>query len=222
VADDVTCGGREEAAVGRPRLMVLGCGNPFAGDDNVGLELVHRLRARGGYGCESRDLPGRHARPCTSTASRRGYGCEFRELPEGGPGLLELFDRADIMLFVDAVQSGAPPGTLHLVRLPSRDVVPRALGAVSSHGWGLEEALRLALALGRRVPRLMLLGVELESVAQGTRRTTPVDAALEAVIEHFPQVQAALLDSESALWSGHHSYPPGGGLSLNLQQEVPQ
>jgi hydrogenase maturation protease len=106
---------------------------------------------------------------------------------------------------VDAVLSGAPPGTLHLVPLPSRDVVPRALAAVSSHGWGLDEALRLALALGRRVPRLLLLGVELESVAQGTGRTGPVDAALEAVVEHFPQIQAALLDSESPLWSGHHS-----------------
>jgi len=198
VAGDVTSGGREEAVSGCLCLMVLGCGNSFAGDDSVGLELVQRLRARG------------------------GCGCEFRELVEGGLGLLELFGRADIILFVDAVLSGAPPGTLHLVPLPSRDVVPRALGAVSSHGWGLEEALRLALALGRRVPRLMLLAVELESVVQGTRRTTPVDAALEVAIDHFPQVQAALLDSESALWSGHHSYPPGGGLSLNLQQEVPQ
>ncbi len=115
MAGDVTSGGREEAAVGRPRLMVLGCGNPFAGDDNVGLELVRRLRARG------------------------SCGCEFRDLPEGGLGLLELFDRADIILFVDAVLSGAPPGTLHLVPLPAREVVPRALGSVSSHGWGLDE-----------------------------------------------------------------------------------
>jgi hydrogenase maturation protease len=221
VAGDVTSGGREEAAVGRPRLMVLGCGNPFAGDDNVGLELVHRLQAHGGYGCESQDLSGRGVRPCAPTFPRRGYGCEFRELPEGGLDLLELFDRADIILFVDAVLSGAPPGTLHLVPLPSRDVVPRALGAVSSHGWGLDEALRLALALGRRVPRLMLLGVELESLAQGTRRTASVDAALEAAIQHFPQVQAALLDSESPLWLGHHSYPPGGSSFLEFSEAVP-
>lgn len=197
MAGDVTSGGREEAAVGRPRLMVLGCGNPFAGDDNVGLELVRRLRARG------------------------SCGCEFRDLPEGGLGLLELFDRADIILFVDAVLSGAPPGTLHLVLLPAREVVPRALGFVSSHGWGLDEVLRLALALGRNIPRLMLLGVELESVAQGTRRTAPVDAALEVVIEHFPQLQAALQDSESPLWSGHHSYPPRGRPFLEFSEAIP-
>jgi hydrogenase maturation protease len=190
-------GGREEAGVPRPRLIVLGCGNPFAGDDNVGLELVHRLRARG------------------------GYGCEFRDLPEGGLDLLELFDCADILLLVDAVVSGAPPGTLHLVPLPSRDVVPRALAAVSSHGWGLDEAFRLALALGRRVPRLLLLGVELESVAQGTWRTAPVDAALEVAIDHFPLLQAALLDSESPLRSGHHISPPGGGPLLKFSPAAP-
>lgn len=180
-----------------PRSLAVGCGNHFAGDDSVGLELVRRLRARG------------------------GYGCEFRELSEGALGLLELFDRADIILFVDAVLSGAPPGTLHLVPLPSGEVVPRPLGAVSSHGWGLDEALRLALALGRRVPRLMLLGVELESVAQGTGRTGPVDATLEAVVEHFPQIQAALLDGESPLWSGHHSFPPAESSFLGFSEALP-
>jgi hydrogenase maturation protease len=180
-----------------PRLLVVGCGNPFAGDDSVGLEIVRRLRARG------------------------GCGCEFRELPEGGFGLIELFDRADIILFVDAILSDAPRGTLHLIPMPSRDVAPGALGAVSSHGWGLDEALRLALALGRPVPRLMLLGVELESVAKGAKRTELVDATLEAVVEHFPQIHARLSDGQSRLWSGHHSYPPGESLFLELTEVVP-
>jgi len=188
---------RVKSREGSPRLLVVGCGNPLAGDDNVGLELVRRLQGRG------------------------GYGCEFRNLPDGPLDLLELFDCADVMLFVDAVQSGVPPGTLHLVPLPSRSLMPRVLGAVSSHGWGLDEALRLALALGRNVPRLMLLGVELESVAPGTPRTAPVDAALEVVVEHFPQLQAALQKGESPLWSRHHSYVPGQGHVLEFSSATP-
>jgi hydrogenase maturation protease len=182
----MTTGDHENRGKEPPRFMVVGCGNPFAGDDGVGLEIVHRLT--GG-----------------------GYGCEFRELPEGGIDLLDLFDRADIILFVDAVLSGAPPGTLHLVPLPSRQVVPRALGKVSCHGWGLEETLSLPLAVGWRVPRMMLLGIELENAAQGASRTPPVNAALERVIEHFHELRAALEMSKSPLWSDQHTYPPGEG-----------
>ena len=29
---------------GSPRVLVVGCGGPFAADDNVGLEIVRRLR----------------------------------------------------------------------------------------------------------------------------------------------------------------------------------
>jgi hydrogenase maturation protease len=180
------------------RLLVVGCGGPFAADDNVGLEIVHRLQARG------------------------DCGCEFLELSGGALGLLDFLDKADIILFVDAVQSGAPAGTVHLLPMPSREVAPRAMGRVSSHGWGLEETLRLSRSLGLRVPRLILLGVELESVTTGSPRTRPVEAALGAVVECFPTLLAALRNSESPVWSGHHSYPPDGRAFLNVQQEIPQ
>jgi hydrogenase maturation protease len=166
--------------------LVVGCGNSLAGDDSVGLEIVHRLQACG------------------------GHDCEFRELVGGGLGLLDLFDSADTILLLDAVQTGAPAGTLHLVPLPTADIAPTALRTLSSHGWGVDEALRMARVLGRRVPRLMLLGIELESVALGAPRTLRVNAALETVIEYFQQLQGALLDNDSSLWSGRHSFPPGG------------
>jgi hydrogenase maturation protease len=174
------------------RLLVVGCGGPFAADDNVGLEIVHRLRA--GDEC----------------------GCEFLELAGGALGLLDFFNKAKIILFVDAVQSGAPAGTVHLLPLPSREIVPRAMGRVSSHGWGLEETLRLSRSLGLRLPRLMLLGVELESVTTGSPRTRPVEAALGAVVECFPKLLEALRDNDSPAWSGYHSYPPGDRVFLNL------
>ena len=165
------------------RLLVVGCGGALAADDNVGLEIVHRLRARG------------------------DCGCEFPELAGGGFDLLYSFEKAEIVLFVDAVQSGAPAGTVHLLPLPSREIIPRAMGRVSSHGWGLEETLRLARSLGWCVPKLMLLGVELESVTPGASRTAPVDAALESVVQCFPELLVALRNSESPLWLSHHSYP---------------
>jgi Ni,Fe-hydrogenase maturation factor len=108
---------------------------------------------------------------------------------------------------VDAVQSGARAGTVHLLPLPSHKVVPRAMGRLSDHGWGLQETLRLSRSLGLRIPRLMLLGVELERVTPSLSRTPSVDAAIESVVECFSELQTALRNSESPLWTGHHAYP---------------
>jgi len=188
----------EKVRSGPPRLLVVGCGGALAGDDNVGLEIVHRLQARG------------------------DGGCEFLVLAGGGLDLLYAFEKSEIVLFVDAVQSGAPAGTVHLLPLPSPEVVPRGMGRVSSHGWGLVETLRLAHSLAIRVPRLMLLGVELGSVTPGAPRTPRVEAALEAVVECFPELQLALRDSESPLWSGHHSYETlsHGFARMDTEQEL--
>jgi hypothetical protein len=62
----------------------------------------------------------------------------------------------------------------------------------------------------------MLLGIELENVTLGAPRTPPVNAALETVVKHFQQLQGSLLDNKSPLWSGHHSFPPGGNAGLGF------
>ncbi len=146
-------------------LMVIGCGNRMAGDDSAGLEILRRLEAQG------------------------AGDCIFRALPPTGIELLEIFSEADVILFVDAVASGAPAGSLHLVSLPSADAKPRALETISSHGWSLPETLNLAQALGRRIPRIILLGIELESAIHGTELSPAVSRAIDRVMEGFPIVE---------------------------------
>jgi hydrogenase maturation protease len=164
--------------------MVIGCGNPYAGDDSVGPELIRRLEARG-------DLE-----------------CRFRFMPEGGLGILGLFEGADVVLFVDAVLGEGAPGTLHLIPMPSRNVSPRALGMVTSHGWGLAETLDLARALGRPIPRMMLLGIELEGLALGAPRSAAVERAIDLVVDRFPAVLALLTDPASRAWASPRRFPP--------------
>lgn len=166
-------------------LRVVGCGNPQAGDDRAGLEVVRRLRARG------------------------EGACELLEMPQASVEMLDLLQGAGVVLFVDAVSSGAPPGTVHLVPLPSLAIEPRALGALSSHGWGLAEILRLAGALGRPTPRLMLLGVEVGTVGPGEACTPAVEGAIQIVVEKFPQLRVFLTGARQR--DGHDSrrFPPG-------------
>jgi hydrogenase maturation protease len=154
------------------RLRVVGCGNPYAGDDAAGLEIVRRLR------------------------ERWEGSCELLDRPQAGLELLDCLQGAEVVLFVDAVSSGAPPGTLHLVPLPSPDLEARGLGALSSHGWGLTEALSLMSALGWQAPHLYLLGIEIATLAPDAPRSAVVEAAIRTVVEGFPRL-LALLAAES-------------------------
>jgi hydrogenase maturation protease len=174
-------------------LRVVGCGNAFAGDDAAGLEIVRRLREQN---------------PCEA---------EIRAMPQASVELEELFEGADTVLFIDAVASGAPPGTLHLLALPSPEVEPRALSSLSSHGWHLPEVLRLRAALGQRTPRLMLLGVEVETVSPGAARSEAVEEAIRTVVERFSSLRSLLEragdgagQAARRFLPGDDSFPGGG------------
>jgi len=163
-------------------MLIVGCGNPAAGDDSAGLEIVRRLGELG------------------------DCGCDLRAETAPGVGLLDLFPLADVILFVDAVSSGRVPGTLYLTSLPSEELEGRALGALSSHGWGLAEVLELAHALGRAIPRLFLLGIEVGTVAQGAARSAAVEQAVELVVEKLSDLRSLLLTSEVIVT---RSFDPG-------------
>ena len=162
----------ENVSTSPGRLLVVGCGNPDAGDDSAGLEIVRRLSELGDCGCDLRS--------------------------ETAPGLelLDIFPLADVIVFVDAVTCGVVPGTLFLTSLPSKELEPRALGSLSCHGWGLAEVLKLAHALRRTVPRLFLLGIEAGTVAPGDSRSPAVEQGISLVIERISSLRALLLTSE--------------------------
>ncbi len=174
----------EVGRAGAP-LRVVGCGNAQAGDDCVGLEIVRRLGERG------------------------DCACELLERPQAGLDLMDVLRDAERVLFIDAVSSGAASGTLHLVPLPSAGVVPRALSAISSHGWGLVETLRLMAALRYRLPRLALLGVEIESAQPGAPRSPAVESAVRMVVERFEALETFLTLEGKWDWVTPRHFAPG-------------
>ncbi|HEV8219925.1 MAG TPA: hydrogenase maturation protease, partial [Streptosporangiaceae bacterium] len=81
---------------------------------------------------------------------------------------------------VDAVRADpARPGRLH------RFVLDRPLAGASrtasSHGFGLDDAIRLALALDRMPGRLIVHAIEAADLSQGTGLTSQVATAVEEV-----------------------------------------
>ncbi|MCC6291040.1 MAG: hydrogenase maturation protease [Bryobacterales bacterium] len=132
--------------------MILCCGNPERGDDGAGPAVAHSLQAR--------------RIPVT--------------LVDGhAAALLDAWTGAPWVIIVDAVVTGAQPGTVHRWdRLPEFASTPG-----STHGLGVREALELGRILGNLPPAVIVIGVEAGSFEPGAPLTESVQAALPAVVE---------------------------------------
>lgn len=116
------------------RARVIGLGQSAAGDDGVGVAVVHALRE--------------HGPPS---------GVEVHHLSDPS-ALATLFDANVPVVIVDAVL-GSPPG--EVVELTPEDLAARAPLRVSSHGLGIAEAIGLARVLdaGVDLPLIRVVAV---------------------------------------------------------------
>jgi hydrogenase maturation protease len=96
--------------------------------------------------------------------------------------LLDDWAGLDLVVVVDAVSSGAAPGTLHRVEADGGRL-PRDLGLASTHAFGIEDALELGRALGRAPDRVVVHGVEGGRFGIGDELSAAVAGALDALAE---------------------------------------
>lgn len=100
---------------------------------------------------------------------------------EGEPtGLIDAWEPTDEVWLVDAVSSGAAPGTVHRIDASKREL-PAEIFRASTHHLGVPEAVELARALGRLPRRVIVYGVEGADFDAGRGITPEVDAAADRV-----------------------------------------
>ncbi len=134
-------------------MRVIGVGNRWRSDDAVGLAVAAIVRERA---------------PELDVVER-----------EGEPvALLEAFDGVDAVVLVDAVSSGAPPGTVHRLDAAAAPL-PSELFHHSTHHLGLPEAVELARALGQLPEETIVVGVEGASWSVGEELSQEVGAAID-------------------------------------------
>jgi hydrogenase maturation protease len=144
-------------------LLIIGCGNPLRGDDAAGLRVAAALRARG--------IPARDSR--ADPAELVGW---FRE--------------ARRVILVDALAADLPPGTVRAWEA-GREALPRWPFDVSSHGWGLVEAIELARALGALPERVTVYGIAGAGFELGGAMAAEVQSAIERVTEEIAALARA-------------------------------
>jgi hydrogenase maturation protease len=102
---------------------------------------------------------------------------------EGEPtSLIDSWEGAHAVWLVDAVSSGAEPGTVHRLDASEHEL-PAALFRASTHHLGLAEAVELARAVGRLPRRTIVYGIEGSSFETGEVLSDEVEAAAARVAE---------------------------------------
>jgi len=146
-------------------VTVVGCGNRMCSDDAVGLEAVQLLQAMG--------VP---------------EGVRVMLVGTPGIGLLDLFTPRGKVILVDAVVSGAKPGTIHrftMDNLPPRNFIP-----LSMHGINAVDALTLGrLVTPDAMPsQVVILGMEIRD------RRPYREGLSDTILDHLPQLVGAIQD----------------------------
>jgi hydrogenase maturation protease len=139
-------------------MRIICCGNPERGDDGAGALVARRLRDIG-----------------IEAETRTGEASE----------LLEAWRGADHVVVVDAVETGAPAGTVWMwdgrqANFPARE-------STSTHGLGLAEAITLARVLDRLPERLGVYGIEGRRFEPGSEVSPEVKLAVEEVVRRIAQ-----------------------------------
>ncbi len=137
-------------------LRIVGIGSPH-GDDQIGWRLVQEL----------------------SNLDQSGFSAHAVSTPIG---LLDRIDDCDALIVIDACDAGRTPGTVLVREWPA---ILEGESHASSHGLGVDSALRLAESLGKLPPRVLLFGVQ-------ASQCEPSDDLSPALREAWPAIVAQL------------------------------
>ncbi|MFN3231341.1 MAG: hydrogenase maturation protease [Alphaproteobacteria bacterium] len=142
------------------KWLIVGVGNPDRGDDGVGPAVAASLRGR-----------------LSDTVQIRAHGGEMTTL-------LDDLERAEAVILVDAAASGSAPGGIH--RFTAHDApLPETVFAVSTHGFGVSQAIEMARALGTLPAVCVVYAVEGQQFETGCGLSAPVAAAVPEVSERI-------------------------------------
>lgn len=141
-------------------MLVIGVGNEYRGDDGVGILIARRLQAQ---------MP---------------ENVDVLIQSGEGTALMESWKGAENVIIVDAVLSGAPPGTVFRLDAGSQPL-PSNFFHYSTHAFSVAEAVELSRALQQLPDNLMVYGIEGKTFDAGAALSPEVEEAAQKVTEQI-------------------------------------
>ena len=140
----------------QPHTLVIGVGNAYRRDDAVGLIVAQHLK------------------------QQSVSGLSVLEESGSGAALIGLWADVDSVILIDAVQSGAEPGTIHRLDARTQSLSSRIFRC-STHGLGIAEAVELARTLNQLPEQCVIYGIEGRNFTIGVGLSPEVERAAEQV-----------------------------------------
>jgi hydrogenase maturation protease len=138
--------------------LLIGVGNEFRGDDGVGILAARSIREK--------NLPGIVMVECDGEAA----------------ALLDVWAGMKTVVIIDAVSSGAPPGTIHRIDA-RRQSVSQEIFPFSTHALGVAHAVELARSLGKLPVNIIIYGIEGGQFTAGPSLSPEVQEAMDEVLQ---------------------------------------
>lgn len=153
-------------------IKIIGVGSPF-GDDRLGWVAAEQLKAS----------------PILLSEKDK---IDISILDRPGAALLSKWQDADAVILIDAVRSGATPGTLHILATEDIDANTQL---TSSHGFGIAATMALARTLEELPENLYLYGIEIDPTPAGDDLGLSASEALRLLVDRIEKLVISLLQS---------------------------
>ncbi|MCR4321832.1 MAG: hydrogenase maturation protease [Candidatus Brocadiaceae bacterium] len=152
----------EQAVQNKHSILIIGIGNQYRGDDGVGLRIAQDIKKK------SPD--------------------HVNVIEQSGDGisLMDSWKDSDAVILIDAVHSGAQPGTIHRFDVHTQ-TIPTKFFHYSTHAFGVAEAIELARALKQLPQNLIVYGIEGKCFEAGIGLSLEVEKAVEEVMIRVKQ-----------------------------------
>ncbi len=148
----------------RTRRAVIVCiGNYLLRDDGIGVHVAQKLSGI--------ELP---------------EGVEVIEVGTSLFFLSPLLEEARYLLFIDAVEKGRAPGSIHV--LDAEEMSSPGAKKSTVHELGLFDTLDVIKLKGQPLPEMCMIGVEPEKTDVGTELSSPVEKAIPEVVQKIKDV----------------------------------
>lgn len=140
------------------RVVIVGIGNPYRGDDDAGPAVIRALAAR----------------PLPDAVSHAHTDDPL--------ALIDLLASAPGLLVIDAISAAAPPGTIYRFDA-STQRLPIEFSSCSTHAFGVAEAVELARALSSFPKHLTVYGIVGQHFGVGDALSPAVERAVQRVAD---------------------------------------